>query len=274
MGIFFEDIYCKKCGKKTKFLSRMTLADDSALCSECKEKIPSYMKDSVRNNYSYQDYLALEAYLEYSKKELKPQFRETHKYYNIHIDTEHRLLYIDSLFDVETVYFHLYNVDDLTFAFSAEEFKEGMLNDKVMGKVLMSIRMSTPTFYYEKIVDSNAHAKAKKEFFGTKVKYENPKGMDEFMLYFKTARLADIEEECERILNDEIDDDNVGVSADLQQAMSLFMIDDLSAITLPELKAQRNRLIKTFHPDQATDADTKYAQKINAAYEVLKEYVE
>lgn len=273
MGFLFEDVYCADCGKKTKFLTRMTLADGSVLCSECQEKIPSYMMDSVRNNYGYDDYLELKKYLEYSKKELKPKFHETHKYYNIHIDTDHRLLYIDSFLDTETVYFHLYNVEDLNFTFSAEEFKEGMINDKVTGKVLMSIRISTPACYYEKIVDKNARAKAKKEFFGTKIKYENPNGMDEFMLFFNNAHLADFEAEYDRVLDQEIETGYPDIPIEFQQAMSLFMIDDLSAITLSELKAQRNRLIKTFHPDQTTNTDTKYAQNINAAYETLKAYV-
>ena len=231
------------------------------------------MMDSVRNNYTYQDYMELKEYLEYSQKELSPKFCETHKFYNIHIDTDHRLLYIDSFLEPVSAYFHLYNVDDLNFAFSAEEFKEGVFNDKVTGKVLMSIRVNTPGFYYEKIVDYNAKSKAKKEFFGTQIKYENPKGMDEFMLFFNTAKLADLEAQYDRLLDEEIESEYTGTSLELQQAMSLFMIDDLSAITLSELKAQRNRLIKTFHPDKATDADAKYAQKINAAYETLKAHV-
>ena len=273
MGFLFDDIYCKHCGEKTKFLTRMTLADKSALCSGCKAIIPSYMTDSVRNNYGYDDYLALREYLEYSDKVLHPQFCETHKYYNIHLDTDHRLMYIDGFFDAKPVYFQLYNVDDLTFAFSAEEFKKGILNDKVTGKVLMSVRMSTPAFYYEKIVDKNAHSKAKKEFFGTKIKYENPKGMDDFMLFFTAAQVADLEAEYNRLVDEEAKIVGSAPSIELQQAMSLFMIDDLSTITLPELKVQRNRLIKTFHPNKATDADAKYAQKINAAYETLKQYI-
>lgn len=273
MGFLFKDIYCADCGKKTKFLTRMTLADGAVLCSECKAKIPSYMMDSVRNNYSYQDYLELKEYLEYSQKELKPKFHETHNFYNIHIDTNHRLLYIDSFSNADPVYFHLYNIDDLNFTFSAEEFKEGVFNDKVTGKVLMAIRVNIPGFYYEKIVDQNAKSKAKKEFFGTKISYENPKGMDEFMLFFNTAKLADLEAEHDRVLDEEITSEYTNISLELQQAMSLFMIDDLNVITLSELKAQRNRLIKTFHPDKATDTDAKYAQKINAAYEMLKAHV-
>lgn len=273
MGFLFKDIYCADCGKKTKFLTRMTFADKAALCSKCSEKIPSYMTDSVRNNYTYQDYLELKEYVEHSQKELKPQFHETHKYYNVHIDTDHRLLYIDGFSNGEPLYVHLYNVDELNFTFSAEEFKEGVFNDKVTGKVLMSIRVSTPSFYYEKIVDQNAKSKAKKEFFGTRVAYENPKGMDEFMLFFNTAKLADLEAEYDRLCDEEEELGYEYVSLELQQAMSLFMIDELDKMTLSELKAQRNKLIKTFHPDKANEAETKYAQKINAAYEILKSHV-
>ena len=94
------------------------------------------------------------------------------------------------------------------------------------------------------------------------------------MLFFNTAKLADLEAQYDRLLDEEIGSEYTGISLELQQAMSLFMIDDLSVITLSELKAQRNRLIKTFHPDKATDADAKYAQKINAAYETLKAHVQ
>lgn len=56
--------------------------------------------------------------------------------------------------------------------------------------------------------------------------------------------------------------------------MALFMLDDLENITLEKVKMQRNRLIKTFHPDKGSADDTNYAQKINNAYEVLKSYLE
>ena len=46
------------------------------------------------------------------------------------------------------------------------------------------------------------------------------------------------------------------------------MLDE--GYTLDELKKQRNRLLKSFHPDEGSEETKKYAQKINSAYELLK----
>ena len=55
---------------------------------------------------------------------------------------------------------------------------------------------------------------------------------------------------------------------DIDKAMSLFMLDSLQGVTLDELKKIRNRLLKSFHPDNAND-NSMYAQKINRAYDLL-----
>lgn len=48
------------------------------------------------------------------------------------------------------------------------------------------------------------------------------------------------------------------------------MLEDVENLTLEQVKKQRNRLIRMYHPDTGSDADTKFAQKINNAYEILK----
>lgn len=56
------------------------------------------------------------------------------------------------------------------------------------------------------------------------------------------------------------------------QATALFMLDN--SFTKSDLKRQRNRLMKAFHPD-TTENDEEleaYAQKINSAYELLLDY--
>ena len=53
-----------------------------------------------------------------------------------------------------------------------------------------------------------------------------------------------------------------------QSAMSMFMLNE--GYTLEELKKQRNRLLKSFHPDEGNDNDSSYAQKINVAFDLLK----
>ena len=56
----------------------------------------------------------------------------------------------------------------------------------------------------------------------------------------------------------------------LKGAMSLFMIDDDMEVTDSLLRSQRNKLMKVFHTDSG-EADPVYAQKINEAYEILKQ---
>ena len=168
MGFLFKDVDCADCGKKAGFFSRTQLADGNYLCSDCTSRIPTYMWDSFRHNYELEDCLELKEYFQYSDDVLRPMFRETHKYYNVHIDTENRLMYIGSAIDARTVFFHLRNVDEFSLTFSAEEFKEGVLNDKVTGKILLGIKMGTPGFYYEKIIDRKAKAKAKKKLLRKK----------------------------------------------------------------------------------------------------------
>lgn len=57
-------------------------------------------------------------------------------------------------------------------------------------------------------------------------------------------------------------------SSDYYAALNLFMLDE--GYTMDELKKQRNRLLKSFHPDEESEETKKYAQKINSAYEILK----
>lgn len=279
MGLLFKDIYCAKCGNKTRLLTRTRLADDNYLCSDCTLLIPDYMLDSVRKSYSFQSYKNLKEYVDFSHKALRPIFQETHSYYNIHIDIDHGLFYIGKSVNKNTVFLRMRYIDDYYLTFTAEELKEGTFGDKITGKILFRIQMGHPVFYHEVVLDNYASVKAKKAFFGTEYRYENPKGMDDFLLFFNSAYLADLEAYRDSLL-EEYDDyedtfeENLSVDDELHQAMSLFMIDDLSAVTLADLKAQRNRLIKTFHPDVANDGDTKYAQKINQAYEALKQYTE
>lgn len=271
MGLF-KDVYCAKCGKKTRLLARIRLTDDKYLCFKCTSIIPEYMWNSVCKSYSLRDYRQLTEYIEYSNKVLRPIFTETHSYYNIHIDTEHGLFFIGKFVDDNTVFLRMRYIDDYKLVFTAEEVKEGTFGDKITGKILFRIQMGHPVFYHETVLVSNTRVKAKKAFFGTEYRYENPKGMDEFMLCFESAMLDDLKAYQKSIEDEE--SENFEEAPELQQAMALFMIEDLGDVTVESLKAQRNRLIKTFHPDATGDSDTKYAQKINQSYDILKKCVQ
>ena len=267
-----KEIPCAFCGKKTKLLSRTKLKDGNYICSDCTSVVPWYIWSSVENEYTLENFVDLTCYVAYSEAELRPIFEETHHYYSIHIDAIHNLFYIGSRIKADTVFYHFKFIDEYELIFEPEEIKEGVLGDKVRGKILFNVRMLYPIFYYEEILDRGASAKAKKAFFGTKMSYENPKNMDEFCEIFESCFRAD-----EDAMRDECENDNIGVNTidvGLHEAAALFMIDDLDSVTLDELKSQRNQLIKTFHPDKNGDNNIKYSQKINAAYDLLKAYIE
>ena len=279
MGIF-TDIYCAVCKEKAGVFTRTKLTDGSYICSKCLKIVPSYMRKSFYSIYDLDDYHALSRYVDYSNDILRPLFHETHKYYSIHIDTEHLIFYIGDWIDDKTLFLRFDHLADFDLVYHADEYKEGMVGNKVYGRLLLKVKMNYPYFYYETKLDEKVKAKAKKTFFGTKIEYENPKGMDDFLLHFFEAWKTcladpDLDDEDDDEFDDEHDETLGGTqSSELAQAMALFMIDDLSAVTPSELKEQRNRLIKTFHPDKATANDTKYAQKINSAYDILKKHVE
>lgn len=272
MGLF-KEVYCAHCGKKAGLFTRTKLTDGKYLCAECWGLVPSVMSDTVSSDYDYEDYKALLEYIEYSNQNLRPLFHQTHSFYSIRIDTQHGLLCFDESFSANKVYFQFRNLADFGLVFRPEEYKEGMLNDKVTGKILMTVKMKMPYFYCEEILDSSAKATARSKMFSSKIEYENPKGMDDFLLFFQSAWERDIEQA--RYAQYEEDDNSVHVTApdELQQAMTLFMLDSLENVSLEDIKAHRNRLIKAFHPDKGTAADTAYAQKINNAYEVLKQHL-
>jgi len=273
MGLF-KEIYCTECNKKTAMLTRTKLKDGHYLCYDCTSMIPSYIKDNL-DSYSLDEYHSLKEYIEHSIKVLKNKFVETQAFQGIHIDSDHKLFYIEDFLS-EPLYLEFKNLLEFELLFAAGEYKEGFLDEKVVGKLLMQMKVETPYFYLEKVLTNKIKAPAKKSFFGNKVQYENPKGMDEFLTFFKMAWYKALEEDYSKENSSKengYDSEYVVNTNELQQAMNLFMIDDINSITVDELKKMRNRLIKTFHPDLNSAADTKYAQKINAAFDVLNNYL-
>ncbi len=280
MGLF-KDIYCAECGKKTKILTRISLSDGNYLCSECSKGIPSYMLDTVLKVYTLDDFRGLKNYLNTTNKEYAQKFRETRSFYTLHVDTENRLLYIGNKIEEKTMFLRLADIVEFDLLFSADEYKEGIVHDKVYGKILFQIKYEYPYFYHEEILAKDVKATAKQSFFSTKVEYGNPKDMVEFLTFFLLAQNKAIDEEIGQLENEygcfdyqvpeyEIGKDN----NELVQALGLFMFDSVNDLTMENLRIQRNRLMKAYHPDIGLPEDNKFAQKINNAYEILKKHLE
>ena len=280
----FKEIPCVHCGGKTNLITRSKLSDEQYVCSKCTSNIPGAITSCLRD-YDYEDFLSLKAYMEESKTQLEKVFKENHSFYGIHIDTEHELFYLDSIYP--KTYLKFENLSECSLEFIADEAKEGVFGVKVTGKIFFKIKMNDPYFFKDEILKEGVKttARVEKGLFKNTVKYDNPKGMDDFIHYFndcwtravnaKLERLARILEEdpYTSAYEQSYQTAQTAENSELQQAMALFMIDDLSGLTLSDLKAQRNRLIKAFHPDTGSYEDTSYAQKINQAHDVLKGHI-
>lgn len=273
MGLF-KEIKCTKCGEVTKLLTRTKLSDGNYLCSKCTKPIPYYIRSCLSDRYTIEMYNNLLSYLKYSNETLRMKFHETQSYHSLHIDTESQIFFIGYGISDETLFLEFKNISRFNMLFKAEDVKDGVLGTKVNGKILFELGMDTPYFYLEEVLTSNAKAKAKKSFFGNNIEYENPAGMDDFLFYFNHCWEMALEEKASESYYETYNDYMDESSSKLSQAMALFMLDDIDTVSLEELKTVRNRLIKTFHPDLGTEGDVKHAQKINEAFEIIKEAIE
>lgn len=263
----FQKVSCAECGKQFGGLLKTKLKDGEYLCSDCMRIVPTFMHNTFFASYTLEGFRALKSYVEISNQEFKPRFSETASYYSIHIDEDSALFYLGKKISEDTIFFKFSNVDSFDLDFNAKELKEGILGDKVTGDILFELEMAVPRFEHEEKLSTGVKTKARKKFFGTKVVYDPPEGMLEFSARFQNTWLLSAEDDY-----DEIDADEPS-SSSLQQAMTLFMLDSLEGVTLEEIKTLRNRLMSTFHPDKGSDADVRFAQKINEAYEELKKHI-
>lgn len=266
----FKKVDCAHCGNKTNPLTRTKLVDGDYLCFDCIRRIPPYILNSFSSHYDIDDYRSLKDYIDFSNSQLRPVFCETHSYYTIHIDERNKIFYLGDYIREDTVFFLFQNVSVFDLIFQPENIKEGLLGDKVIGNILLQIWVRFPYFYREEKIASRVKAKAKTNFLGTKISYEDPAEMCDFKQRFKLAWAESLEEA-------EVDEDSSAgdqtTDSALSQAMALFMLDSLDGVSQESLRTHRNRLVKAFHPDKGDDSDTKYMQKINAAYEILKKHI-
>lgn len=191
MGLF-KDVYCAECGEKTKMLTRTCLCDDNYLCSKCASIVPDYIHSTFESKYTLEDYKELKKELDESE-EYGKVFHQTHSFYNLHMDAERGLFYVDDILAKKTLYLSLCSVDRFNLTFQPEEYKEGFLGEKIKGSIYMELEVEDPYFYYTGVLASGVKVKAKKGLFGKKISYEDPEGMDSFLYAFNCAWERDLD---------------------------------------------------------------------------------
>ena len=254
-----KDVFCVNCGVRTGLITRERTIDGKCLCLNCQYALPSFFVGKYAD-MSSEEFKALYAYMVTESAALSKKFKKNHKFSHLKLDTVNGILCYKQK-NTEAIYLKLDNISYFNL-----EFYEGATEN--VGAVKMMLECTYPEIYVSTVLSETEVGSECYEFLG----------------HFDSAKAyhgkTNTQEETYQRINGESEqyyqqtvETPPEVSVEVQKALALFMFDSLEDITAESLKKQRNRLIKSFHPDMGNEDDTKYAQKINEAYMLLLENI-
>ncbi|MBR6510354.1 MAG: hypothetical protein IKT38_07095 [Clostridia bacterium] len=245
-----KDIHCANCATRTGVITRQWLLDDKCLCVNCQNAIPTYFQRNY-GSLTFDTYKVMESYMLEESKELGKQFKKKYTFLDLQLDAVNGILRYKTS-NANPLYVKLENI--LNFCLDYHNSTSS---------ITMTLECIEPYFLiHEDLILAGSE-------------YE----CNQFMNYYHSIRTMREGEnylhkeqggakfEYESFVNNNSDE------VQLQKALALFMFDSINEVTVETLKAQRNRLIKSFHPDANSDDNTRYAQKINEAYELIHNHL-
>lgn len=249
---------CENCGARAG-LGKLILANGDELCRKCAEKIPKMWRDYAETNWTVEEY---KDFLDYKN----PDYTETDKLGGLSLD---RRGYIK----IDGVVIPASEIEGYDFAFGVSSFKKGLIADKVSGEGRFRVSIRRPSITRTLslgILTSSAQKR------NDGIKYEIPKNLQKMQALLSRMTQQIPEEPYQGAGQNTYQNSSQNTAQprrdkEFEDALTLFMFDSLDNITAVELRSQRNRLIKTFHTDAG--GETEQAEKINAAYEVLKRHL-
>lgn len=290
---------CILCNKSVFSAKMLHLADGNDVCMNCIRNVPDKYRNFAKKNWNIQFMNNFLYYIESENKIYQETFSETHHFGNVSLDAAHGLFYIKSNHfskpENEIIY-NLKYIKDCSFSFVPTGAKNVMGKVLVTGNAIMRYTSSAIGFAEEVVIDYNMKTTgALQGLNGNEVSIQQPKKLEEFSgpffqaiyrcsvpvgntdrndTYSRNAKhnsesnSRSRREEREQRSNNASEEKNL----ELLKAMSLFMIDSLDGVTESDLKKIRNRLLKTYHPDNGVaDEDGIYTQRINDAFALLKQ---
>ncbi len=251
---FDKDVYCVNCGVRTGLLTRERTIDGKCLCLNCQSALPAFYFGKFQN-MSSEDFKELYSYMNKDSLELKKKFKKGQKFSHLKLDTANGILCYGQK-HTEPIYLKIENVSHFYL-----EFFEGATEG--IGSVKMELECDYPQMSIYEVLSETEIGTECYNFMDLFISAKNYNNKQQTKNEYKKFEDFREEKTFEEPKHD----------PELEKALNLFMFDSVSDITEESLKKQRNRLIKSFHPDLGDENDTKYAQKINDAYALLAKYV-
>ncbi len=298
MLLFGDKHLCTACGTETK--DTIELAGGQYLCKNCLKIVPKSLREDVPYSWSVSDFNAFKEHMETEQKTLMQQFNPDYRYGPVKVDSHHFTFAVDRDFVFKLCNIATEKADPTdpenmvvnpkyNFDFTADKVHNGFIGKTVTGNVTFQFDTTLPNVSKTVTCATKASGKVLADAYG-EIRYEFPKECQRFRVQFYNIHVKAFEAEQNRLRSEayqkmyeeelrraeeeeqqrQEEQKHVNVSSvnDIQRALMLFMFDSVEEVTKDELKERRNKLLKSFHPDEG-DTDVTKSQKINNAYQLL-----
>lgn len=257
---------CSICNKKISKIFDLNCRD-GYVCKDCCKELPSFLLDYVDKL----SFIHIKNYIQWKNENYKSfseQFVSSTEYGNIYLDSIHGILAIGdkSCFEDDFITSDSVVLIPVTYlsSFVINMGKVSLVHNDVSSQIRVSISVTNPKIDFFNIV-----IKEKDECFVNRtndgnLEYSLPYGAQIFWdeVIETNHRLVDKSSDVRSFNSSEINE--------LERAKGLFMITD--SYSIEELKKQRNKLMKVFHPDADNSDDAmKHTIYIQKAYELLEQ---
>lgn len=253
---------CVICGSSLNFLNSRKI-NNGQICVECSNKIPSVVRGDITEYTDFEIKEIIDYQLN-AKDVLK-------KHYKGFLSTAN---YGDLLIDENSGYIGVNKGKELDLFFCLDLKDVGISctnirvegNNSVYADIELRCLFNKPNLIFETIIKKHVKCPITKNS-PTDVEVREPNDLIMFKTLFNQM-LKNADRNVGRKLISVLKNKH---NLELIKAQSLFMVED--DYTLEDIKETKRILIKAFHPDESNTSNTRYAQRINEAYRILKDSI-
>lgn len=288
---------CSVCDKNLSMFDGKKIFGQGLICKECMGKVPKMSLNALQHLTDY-DIKELISYASETAPKLRNAFLETASYGTLHIDEINGLFavcdkkMVDKTGKLSNLVKDVYSAIRLTdISLTVVPDKEQKNPNKVKGTVKFVAVLSDPQIHISTTVREHVYCNCypvddthigfdepnelvffknmfnqmlSKTYDRYKKAYEEQEAAEEERRQWE-ERMKEEQKEKETIAKERMDMEYI-------KAKAAFMLED--GYTEKELKMQRNRLLKTFHPDEGQTDVSSYTQNINKYYQILMKHLE
>lgn len=244
---------CVNCGNKIGIFEKHK-CNDGYICQNCYRRIPGF----IRYDLKHYDVYIIRNIHGYFFNTMKYRFDSTASYGNLLVDEINGLIGIKSHDEISI--FNALDLKDIDII-ATDIFADK--NNRVKCNIELRCETDNPPMMFKTYIKKNVFCKSKRVDY-EHISWEMPSEIAVIKIVINNALQRAEEKFIKSISNDNLSLHDI----EIIKAKALFMID--GEYNISSIKEQRDRLLKTFHPDNDHYIDDKYSKKIIHGFNLLK----